>query len=124
MKRSGPPKRKAKPPTADRDAIAAWRWAAWERTPMRGMTHICPVSGQALSWGRDEAHHPIERATLKARGLPEFDPRNGVFVKRRVHERHTLAVERIPFAALPECVVEYAAELGPWAEDLLRRYHP
>jgi hypothetical protein len=24
---------------------------------------------------------------------------------------------------LPACVHEYAAELGPWAEDHLRRYH-
>lgn len=75
---------------------------------------------------RNTRHHPIEKEELRRRGLFHlvWDPRNGVLVAPRVHERHTTGVERIPYEALPQRCKDFAAELGPWAEDLLVRYHP
>lgn len=72
------------------------------------------------------AHHPIPQAKLRDRGYGELagDPCFAVLVARRAHERHHSRTEPIPLERLPERAVSAIDGLGPWAEDLLRRYHP
>lgn len=79
----------------------------------------CAVSG---AWA-DDAHHVIPKQSLKRRNLHAhlWDARNGIPLARRVHERHTTAVERIERSALPPAAEEFAAELG--LSHLLERYY-
>lgn len=69
------------------------------------------------------AHHAFEVQWLASNGLGWLasDPRIGVPVTRRVHERHTLAVRRIPRRRLPPSVELVAFELG--LEWYLERYY-
>ncbi len=80
----------------------------------------CAISGD---WAQD-AHHIIPQQSLKWRNLHAhlWDARNGIPLSRRVHERHTTAVERIRRDQLPEAAHEFAAELG--LEHLIDRYYP
>lgn len=79
-----------------------------------------------------QGHHVIPQQTLKnlfpnghgGRTLPQilWDPRNGMAVERRRHERHTSAHERIARSELPASVFEFAGELGlDWYLD---RHYP
>lgn len=73
------------------------------------------------------AHHVIPKNVLKARGLrPRWwrGPALCILLDRRCHERHTSRTATIPLERLPERVHRSAHILGPWAVDLLRRYHP
>lgn len=80
-------------------------------------------NGGVWEWS---AHHPLPQQVLKREGLKKLcrDPRFACLVSRRAHERHELAVERIPLERLPARCVEAIDALGPWAQDRLRRYHP
>ena len=87
----------------------------------------CVVTGDVA----DEAHHVIPKGKLKkiASALDDtaldellYDVRNGVPLTERAHRRHTLAVERVPFEALPPEVHEFAAELE--LEWYIERFYP
>jgi len=80
---------------------------------------------------RFDAHHPLPKRELRARGLfaHVWDPRNGIWITSRVHERHENAVERIGWPWLPTAVWLFAAEMDAlagtlWATALVRRLHP
>jgi hypothetical protein len=84
----------------------------------------CVLKGQGPCEEPYEAHHLLTQQQLRKRGLSDvaYDVRNGMGLCNRHHRRHTRAVERIPFAVLPERAHEFAAELGlGW---LLDRYYP
>lgn len=69
-----------------------------------------------------QAHHPVHKQILaEAR---KWDPRNGVTLCRRCHERHESWTERIPLAKLPARCVEFATELGAAVVSVLERAHP
>jgi hypothetical protein len=74
-----------------------------------------------------QAHHVLKQQWLKRRHAPdEFlsGPKVTILLCKRCHERHESRTATIPLEKLPARVVDGASELGPWAEDLLRRYHP
>lgn len=91
----------------------------WEAARDQGR---CAVSGYA---GRDwQAHHVVERQELHRRREDEWDPRNALRLKRRVHEQHTIAKERIPLKCLTDENIRYAVELmGVAAHPYLKRYY-
>jgi 5-methylcytosine-specific restriction endonuclease McrA len=80
--------------------------------------------GSTWEW---QVHHAIRAQTLKRRGI---GPRSRralavcVLLCRRCHERHESRTAPIALERLPPRVVAAADALGPWAEDLLRVYHP
>ena len=127
MKRS-PLRRKPKPrkvppraPTGELTPLE-WREAVWLRCG-----GCCIATGSAvplhamMAWS---AHHAIKRQTLERRQAPAWDPRVGVVLTTDAHRKHTDRFLVIPFERLPAYVVEFAASLGPWAEDALLREHP
>lgn len=80
--------------------------------------------GTAWDWS---CHHVIKQQVLKARGCRPRWWRStalAVLVCRRCHERHENRTAPIPHERLPERVHRAVILLGPWAVDLLERYHP
>lgn len=76
------------------------------------------------SW---HAHHVVKQQTLKRRRVPSRYIRTAVIcvlLCKRCHEQQTHGVARVPLERIPAAVIAAVAELGPWAEDLLRREHP
>lgn len=72
-------------------------------------------------------HHVIKAQTLRRQGVRVARIRDATFTVllcRRCHERHESVTARVPFENLPARVVVAVDALGPWAEDLLRKYHP
>lgn len=82
----------------------------------------CAVTGYT---GRDwQAHHVVERQELRRRRENEWDPRGALRLERRVHERHTDAVRRVPLRCLTDENIAYAIELmGVGAHPYLKRYY-
>lgn len=108
-------KRKAK--RADESDAGKWRAAVFAAQGGK-----CIVTGKRLT-NADAGHHVIEAQALRREGLDPFgDPRWGIGVKRRVHERHHTATERIAYERLPLGAIEVAREHN--LEHLLERYHP
>lgn len=104
-----------------------WKRQVYDRQrPHRGTSALCIVTQEPLSFSADEAHHCLEKRLLRARGLHHlvWDARNGVGVKKRIHDGHTSALHRIPREALPPCVWEFAREVGPWAVARVEEDHP
>lgn len=98
-----------------------WREAVW-----RLCEGHCIASGRLVSlddptW---DCHHAIKAQTLRKRKISTTIPEVGVVVDSRAHEAHTNRSKVIDFGCLPPYVVEFAASLGPWAEDALLREHP
>jgi hypothetical protein len=78
----------------------------------------------AWSW---QVHHALKVQTMKARGLrPRWwrGPALAVLLCRRCHMQHEARAAVVPLERLPERVHRSVAILGPWAMDLLVRYHP
>lgn len=89
-----------------------------------GCDRPLPRGADLWSW---HVHHVVKEQTLKARGCaPKWwrTRRLAVLLCRRCHERHTSRTAVVPLERLPGRVLASAAELGPWAVDLLRRNHP
>lgn len=104
-----------------------WKRRIWDRQRERpGGPALCAVTREPLSWTADEVHHPLEKGLLRARGLHEhvWDDRNGIAVRRRVHERHTNRSEPIRRIYVPASAYEFARELGPWAVARIDEKHP
>lgn len=82
----------------------------WTRRVFALQGSFCVVTGQRA----EQAHHAVPVSLLIDKGLGSHagDPRNGVPVTRRVHERHETAYERILRSCLPTSVFEFAAEHG------------
>ena len=62
-----------------------------------------------------QAHHGLSRQRLRRHGLEHlyWDPRNSIpACEEPCHRRHTLALARIPLAALPQAALDFAEELG------------
>lgn len=73
------------------------------------------------------AHHILKAQTLRHRGVSPARIRDATFTVvacKRCHERHENRTAAIPLERLPADVVARVDALGPWAVDLLRRYHP
>jgi hypothetical protein len=82
-------------------------------------------------WSRNsrgwDCHHALKAQWLRQRRAPSRYLRTEivcVLACRACHFNHESRVRVIPLEALPERVVRAVDALGPWAEDLLRRYHP
>lgn len=78
----------------------------------------------AWSW---QVHHALKVQNMKARGLrPKWwrGAALAVLTCRKCHMDHEARIAPIPLGKLPERVHRSVAILGPWAVDLLRRYHP
>jgi hypothetical protein len=106
----------------------------WRRAVFVASGGRCVISGSVARDAEDrgfQAHHALPARELRARGLRDrvWDSRNGVWLARRVHERHESAVERVPRSALPASVWEFCRELDrldgtEWATQLVLRLHP
>jgi hypothetical protein len=108
-----------------------WQAAVFEASEGR-----CVITGSRAREVDDpafHAHHPLPQRQLRARGLHGclWDPRNGILLRRDIHERHEHGARRIrvPHTALPASVWEFCAELDElagtkWATDLVLREHP
>lgn len=108
---------------------AQWRAAAYEASG-----GLCIITG-TRAYGPDDpsfdAHHPLPKRELRARGLAGFvwDARNAVWLAERAHERQELAFVRVPGELLPAAVWAFCAELdaldgSEWATALVERMHP
>jgi hypothetical protein len=75
-----------------------------------------------------QAHHVIKRQVLQRRGVKPARIRDATFCvlvcRTPCHENQTSHHALIPLERLPARVVLACDELGPWAEDALRRTHP
>lgn len=102
--------------------------SVWREDVLRSTDGRCAVTGVSsrdIHVGYIECHHVLSRQQLRRHGHGDkvWDARNGIPLAPRVHERHTLAVERVPRASLPVAAEEFAAELGlTWLLD--RVYGP
>lgn len=98
-----------------------WRDAVWELDGGRCVAcgRVVPKDADRWVW---QAHHPLPKQKLPAG--QRYDPRNGVVLCTRDHERHETRTAVIAGTKLPARVREFAAELGDWAVDALDRAHP
>lgn len=109
----------------------------WRRQVAMATDLRCIVTGTRAADVFDptfDAHHPLPKSELRARGLHAFvyDARNGVFVTERVHVSHEYGAgdeDRISRGLLPAGVWEFAAEMdehgrGKWATVMVERKHP
>jgi hypothetical protein len=105
-------------PRRNGDKVAAQKWWDAVQAKTGGRCWVNP------NVAASDSHHVIEKQTLKRRNLDHavWDPRNGIPLSRRVHERHSTAVERIPRSVLPAEAFEFAAEFG--LMDVLERRYP
>ena len=95
---------------------------AFAQETMEACEHRCAVCGYEGLYL--QAHHVIEQKRIRKLG-PEvlWDSRNGLALcfdpaPNRCHERHTLAVRRIPLRCLRSENFEFADEHGfAWAID-------
>lgn len=81
-------------------------------------------AADAWSW---QAHHVLKVQVLKARGLrPKWwrSPALAVLCCRDCHMAHEGRSRAIPLERLPERIHYAVGLLGPWAQDILARYHP
>ena len=72
-------------------------------------------------------HHVIKQQTLTRRRAPSRYIRGAVaavVVCQPCHFNHEARSAVIPLERLPVAVIAAVDELGAWASDLLRRYHP
>jgi HNH endonuclease len=101
---------------------AAGRWRELVLSP-----GFCAVCGSDRHL---EGHHvvaqrylkPLERRLGLEPGTLLWDPALGMALCRRCHERHELAVVRVPRSALPAAASERAHELG--LDWLIERMYP
>lgn len=108
---------------------AQWRAAAYNASG-----GLCIITG-TRAYGLDDpsfdAHHPLPKRELRARGLFAFvwDPRNAVWLAELAHGRQEAAFVRVAGELLPAPVWEFCAELdardgSEWATALVERMHP
>ena len=83
---------------------------------------ICAVAGHRGPW---DAHHVVEAKWLKVNAPTLlWDPRNALRLSKRVHERHTNWVRRVPLKALRDENIAFAfSVMGAGAYDYLRRHY-
>ncbi len=84
----------------------------------------CLVHDDPFDCGGDvQAHHVITQQQLRKHGLDEFrwDPRNGMAVCDRAHDRHHAGVSRIPLDVVPARCKAFATENG--LDYLLDRFY-
>lgn len=79
---------------------------------------------------RFHAHHPLDKSTLRDRGLHAYvwDPRNGVLVLATVHMQHeydgSIARELLPARVWEFCAELDALDQTEWATARVERLHP
>lgn len=113
---------KPKPKRTDEEAAAS---ALWHRIVTEGKR--CLMCGTRSDL---QGHHHVPQQVLRrqARTLGVrawvlvWDLRSGVPLCKRCHERHTLAVQKVPGWRLPAEAWEFAREIG--LEHRLEREHP
>lgn len=113
LKRTSAIKRGRRCRTDRRHSTRFWEAARDQR--------VCAVTHTAGPW---DAHHVIEKQELRRRGVDVWDPRNALRVIKPVHERHTLAVKRIPLRCLTDENLRFAFEvMGLAAHPYLHRLY-
>lgn len=112
-------------PVAPReDQVAPWRWRCTVLLLDHGLCVMCgagPFFADQDRWTW-QAHHPVHKQILPEER--KWDPRNGVVLCRRCHERHETWTARIPREKLPARCMEFATELGAAVVSVLERAHP
>lgn len=106
---------------------AEYKRRVFERQRERlGGPSLCAVTGEPLSFHVDEIHHPLEKTFLRERGLHEhvWDDRNGMAIKRAIHNGHTNRSCPIRRRFVPASAYQFARELGPWAVARIDEKHP
>jgi hypothetical protein len=82
---------------------------------------------RATTW-EWQPHHVLKKQTMKRRGVKPARIRDATFCvllcRLPCHMNHEARHATIPLERLPARVVQAVDELGPWAQDALRRYHP
>jgi hypothetical protein len=104
-----------------------WKRRVFDRQRTRpGGPALCAVTGEPLSFHVDEVHHPLEKTFLRERGLHMhvWDERNGMAVKRAIHNGHTNRSRPIRRSFVPASAFQFARELGPWAVARINEKHP
>jgi hypothetical protein len=106
---------------------SVWRRTIFSRQRLSpGSPALCAVTGEPLDEAIDDAHHPVEKRWLRAEGLHAYvwDPRNGMAIKKRVHEGQTSKMRPIPRETLPEGIYDFIAGLpGRYPEQARTRLH-
>jgi hypothetical protein len=107
--------------------------ASWRRAVFAASGGRCMITGARARDADDprfHVHHPLPKGVLRARDLYAhvWDPRNGVWLSQRAHERHENATERIGWILLPASVWAFCREMDAldgtqWATMLVRRLH-
>lgn len=101
---------------------ATLRWASWE----------CAVADDGEHGGDLQAHHVTTQEAIRrwcrdrhvdngTRADLLWDPANGMCVCERHHNRHTLAIRRLPVYAIPATAYTFANALG--LGQLIDRYY-
>lgn len=124
-RRSAPKKKKPQRPPEGPLTPREWQLAVFKASA--GRCTVTNTRARDPDDPRFHAHHPVPKQTLRRRGLHDrvWDPRNGMLVLATLHADHEFAPDyRIPGERVPDSAREFAAELGPWAVDLLDRLHP
>lgn len=92
---------------------------------------MCVGCGRPMARGGDawawQVHHVLKVQWMKARGLrPKWwrTPALAILVCRPCHTAHENRTAPIPSERLPERIHYAVGILGPWAQDMLARYHP
>lgn len=132
MKRSAlrrkPKQRNRTPPRVD-DGLAK---RFWKIAVCRGGCVMCKAfpappelrDGRMVDFRTVEGHHVLAKRHLKREGFTGrlWDTRNGMGLCRYHHQRHEHAIQRVPYALVPDCALEFAAELG--LEHVVEREYP
>jgi hypothetical protein len=104
---------------------------AWVRKITRRPCAVCAAESvekaQASLHGRRDAHHVLParyiRRYVRSLRLPAeeafkllvsllYDPRNGICLCRRCHDKHETGFRRVPRALIPTKAVQFAREIG------------
>lgn len=112
--------------------------AEWRRKVIRGRCVICVLKGRRSDLHHEhDPHHVLParyiRRYVRSLQLPAaearkllrsllYDPRNGLCLDRRCHDRHEMAFEHVPYEAIPQKAIQFARELG--LEWVLEKLYP
>lgn len=124
--RSSPPQKHPRPAPLPEELPGPLSPGEWRKEVWRRCGGLCVMTGIAVPRDADHwiwhCHHPVPKQALAPQH--KYDPRNGIVLIRRAHERHESVTERVPAEKLPVDVFIFAKEMGGTAEARLLRQHP
>lgn len=87
---------------------------------------FCAVTLLPTNPRTGQVHHVVEKQWLRINHKPQYDPRDALLLRTRIHELHSTKIEKhkIPLTALRDENLEFAFEqMGPAAYHYLRRHY-